>query len=51
MVKITNEVGNGQTVPCETIKNSVLYMETRDKLLQKNSIENNLLDIPKGVNS
>ena len=24
--------GNGQTVPCETIKNSVLYMETRDKL-------------------
>lgn len=37
--------GNGQTVPCETIKNSVLYMETRDKLFTEEQYRKQLAGI------
>ena len=36
---------NGQAVPCQPLTSKTVYF------LLKNSIGNNLLDIPKGVNS
>ena len=39
--------GNGQTVPCETIKNSVLYMETRDKLFTEEQYRKINLELTK----
>ena len=44
---------NGQAVPCQPLTSKTVYHIWKQEInfLLKNSIGNNLLDIPKGVNS
>ena len=44
---------NGQAVPCQSLTSKTVYHIWKQEInfLLKNSIGNNLLDIPKGVNS